>query len=110
MNKKEEGLSILDLIKLVFYSWKRLVIMMAVFIIGFILAIHFGYTANSKIYTIEFSYIDENLKTHMDFDLTKLNNEIEAKYMNKVGQIDSFVKSLKNQIQEKICKTQTCRG
>ena len=47
------------------------------------------------------SYIDENLKSHMDFDLTKLNNEIEAKYMNKVGQIDSFVKSLKNQINKK---------
>lgn len=73
MNKREEGLSILDLIKLVFYGWKRLVIMMAVFVIGFILAIHFGYTANSKIYTIEFSYIDENLKAGHYEDGTKFN-------------------------------------
>jgi len=47
------------------------------------------------------SYIDENLKTYMDFELIALNNEIEAKYINKVGQIDSFVKALKNRIKQK---------
>ena len=73
MNKKEEGLSILDLIKLIFFGWKRLAIMMAIFTVVFVLAIHFGYTANSKIYTIEFSYIDENLRAGHYEDGTKFN-------------------------------------
>ena len=47
------------------------------------------------------SYIDQDLKTHMNIELIKLNNNLESKYMNKVEQIDSFVKALKNQIKKK---------
>ena len=47
------------------------------------------------------SYIDQDLKSQMNYELMKLYNELETKYTNKVGQIDSFVKALKNQIKKK---------
>ena len=37
----------------------------------------------------------------MDYQLIKLNKELETKYGNKVGQIDSFVKAIKRQIEIK---------
>lgn len=73
MNKKEEGISIIDLMKLMFISWKRLLIMMAIFAAVLVLGLHFGYTANSRIYTIEFSYNDDNLKSGHYEDGTKFN-------------------------------------
>ena len=47
------------------------------------------------------SHIDENLKNYMDIKLTRLYKELETKYVNKVEQIDSFVKSAKNLIETK---------
>ena len=47
------------------------------------------------------SFIDENLNIYMNLELRKLYNDIESKYSNKLGEIDSFVKSLKSQIKSK---------
>ena len=47
------------------------------------------------------SYIDENLKKDMEYKVEKLYNELEAKNINKVDQVDSFVISLKGDLKVK---------
>ena len=47
------------------------------------------------------SFIDEDLNIYMNIELRQLKNEIESKFDNKVGEIDSFVRALKSQIKSK---------
>ena len=73
MKNKEEGLSILDLFKLIFFKWKRLLIIMAILTLVFLVGIHFGYTSLNKVYSIEFTYDDDNLENNHYADGTKFN-------------------------------------
>ena len=47
------------------------------------------------------SFITEKLKEDMDVNLEKLYNQLENKYVNKVGQIDAFVKALQRGVKLK---------
>ena len=47
------------------------------------------------------SLIDKGLQNYKNLQTMKLNKELEEKYANKVGQIDSFAKALKRQIELK---------
>ena len=47
------------------------------------------------------SNIDQKLKENMDLEIQKLYNELEKNYVNKVGQIDAFVKSVQLAVKQK---------
>ena len=47
------------------------------------------------------SYIDENLKKQMEYSVEKLFNGLEKNYVNKLGEVDSFVNALRIQIKLK---------
>ena len=47
------------------------------------------------------SYIDENLKKQMEYSVEKLYNGLEKNYVNKLGEVDSFVNALRKQIKLK---------
>ena len=47
------------------------------------------------------SYINEDIKIEMDYEIEKLYDELEKKYTNKVEQIDAFTKSVKTFIESR---------
>jgi len=47
------------------------------------------------------SYINEDIKSEMDYEIEKLYDELEKKYTNKVEQIDAFTKSVKTFIESR---------
>ena len=47
------------------------------------------------------SYINEDIKLEMDYEIEKLYDELEKKYTNKVEQIDAFTKSVKTFIESR---------
>jgi len=70
---KDEGLSILDLFKLIFFNWKRLIVMVFILSIVFCVILHFGYSAKAKVYSIDFQYTNDNLNKNSYANGSKFN-------------------------------------